>query len=308
MFGLNSHGATPLKAISINNNSGQGVQELRGPNGIKYINCETGIGTSDTSYSPLITTEQTYQQSTTTGGGDPTYNIQVFGIIYFNEPVNNNNVINGITLNVGDYLYIDPAETHRFKNLQGTEIERVQITAVDNANNRVQYFAYDYDFTGINTNGEGLVNSGLGGVKLFTRAVEEPVATPTTWTITGLSGNKSTSLAQSLGLAQGTPTTDNDITGRQRDTYTISTETILKLRFEQSATGYSGSAEMILTIPAGETATVYTEDVYGLGQLDISSGTVTTGGKGIIQQTSDWPQPANEYPDYSWLLTSILRA
>ena len=305
MFGLNSHGATPLKAISINNNSGQGIQELRGPNGIKYINCETGIGTLDTSYSSLITTEQTFQQSTTTGGGDPTYNIQVFGNIYFEEPINNNNVINGIALSVGDYLYIDPAETYRFKNLQGTEIEKVQITAVDNVNNRVQYFAYDYDFTGINTNGDGLVTSGLGGVKLFTSVLEEPVA-PTSWTITGLPGNKSTSLTKSLGLSQGTPTTDTWV-GRQRDTYTISTETILRLRFGQPATGYQKLAEMILTIPVGGAVKVYTRE-GSLGKLQISSGTVTAGGKGIIQQTRDWPQPDLEHPEYSWVLVSILRA
>ena len=305
MFGLNSHGATPLKAISINNNSGQGIQELRGPNSIEYINCETGIGTSDTSYSSLITTEQTFQQSTTTGGGDPTYNIQVFGNIYFEEPINNNNVINGIALSVGDYLYIDPAETYRFKNLQGTEIEKVQITAVDNVNNRVQYFAYDYDFTGINTNGDGLVTSGLGGVKLFTSAVEEPVA-PTTWTIEGLSGNKPESLAKSLGLAQGTPTADTWAI-YHRDTYTISTETILRLRFGQPATGYQKLAEMILTIPVGGAVKVYTRE-GSLGKLQISSGTVTAGGKGIIQQTRDWPQPDLEHPDYSWVLVSILRA
>lgn len=306
MFGLNSHGATPLKSISINNNPDQpGFQEFVGPSPIKYINCETGIGTLDTSYSSLITTEQTFQQSTTTGGGDPTYNIQVFGNIYFEEPINNNNVINGYALSVGDYLYIDPAETHRFKNLQGTEIERVQITAVDNVNNRVQYFAYDYDFTGINTNGDGLVSSGLGGVKLFLQQVEAPIATPTAWSIRGLLGNKATSLTQSLGLAQGTPVTDTH-SFRQRDTYTTSTETILKLRFEQSATGYNDSAEMILTIPAGTTAAVYNEDAYGPGRLEIRSGTITAGGKGIIQQTSAWP--ANGPADYSWYLISILRA
>ena len=305
MIGLRSHGAVPLNAISINNNAGQGIQELRGPNYIKYINCETGIGTLDTSFSSLITTEQTFQQSTTTGGGAPTYNIQVFGNIYFEEAVNNNNVINGIALSVGDYLYIDPAETHRFTNLQGTEIERVQVTAVDNANNRVQYFAYDYDFTGINTNGDGLVTSGLGGVKIFTQAIEESVA-PGPWQINHLLGNKATSLIQSLGLAQGTPVTDNDINSHQRDTYTISTETILKLRFEQSATGYTGSAEMILTIPAGATVASYNEAGNFIGKLDISSGTVTAGGKGIIQQTSDWP--TSPTPDYSWFVTSILRA
>lgn len=305
MFGLRSHGAVPLNAISINNNAGQGIQELRGPNYIKYINCETGIGTLNTSYSELVTTEQTFQQSTTTGGGAPTYNIQVSGIMYFEEATNNNNVINGIALSVGDYLYIDPAETHRFTNLQGTEIERVQVTAVDNSNNRVQFFAYDYDFTGINTNGDGHVTSGLGGVKIFTQVIEEAVA-PTQWTLWYLLGNKATSLIQSLGLAQGTPVTDNDISGHQRDTYTISTETVLKLRFEQSATGYTGSAEMILTIPAGATVASYNQAGNFIGKLEISSGTVTAGGKGIIQQTSDWPNTS--IPDYSWFLTSILRA
>lgn len=304
MFGLNSHGATPLKAISINNNSGQGVQELRGPS-YKFINCNTGIGTIDTSWSGLVTTEQTFQQSTTTGGGDPTYNIQVFGNIYFEEPINNNNVINGHVLSVGDYLYIDPAETHKFTNLQGTEIERVQITAVDNVNNRVQYFAYDYDFTGINTTGAGLVNSGLGGVKMYANQPIEQSVGLTTWTITNLL-NKALSLTKSLGLAQGTPVTDSTFSGRQRDTYTISTETILKLRFEQSATGYTGSAEMILTIPVGGVIQLHHDDAYGPGELTIGSGTVTAGGKGIIQQTSDWP--SSPTPDYSWFLISILRA
>lgn len=307
MFGLHSHGSTPLNAISINNNSGQGIPELSGPN-YKFINCKTGIGTVDTSWSNLVTTEQTFQQSTTTGGGDPTYNIQVFGTIYFEEPINNNNVINGIALNVGQYLYIDPAETYKFTNLQGTEIERVQITAVDNVNNRVQYFAHDYAFTGINATGDGLVNSGLGGIKLFTQPLEQAVGA-STWYLQGLPSNKSASLIKSLGLAQGTP-----VTTAGRETYTIITETILKLRFEQSATGYTGSAEMILTIPAGTTASCFPfgqNPSYGT-ELVINSGIVTAGGKGILQQTSDYPHSNfhvdGSMPDYSWFLTSILRA
>lgn len=305
MFGLHSHGSTPLNAISINNNSGQGIPELAGPS-YKFINCKTGIGTIDTSYSSLVTTEQTFQQSTTTGGGDPTYNIEVFGTIYFEEPINNNNVINGIALNVGDYLYIDPAETYKFTNLQGTEIERVQITAVDNVNNRVQYFAHDYAFTGINSTGDGLVNSGLGGIKLFTQPMEQSVAS--IWYLVGLPSNKSASLIKSLGLAQGTP-----VTTAGRETYTITTETILKLRFEQSATGYTGSAEMILTIPAGTTASCFPfgQSPSSGDQLVINSGIVTAGGKGILQQTSDWPgnfHADGSMPDYSWFLTSILRA
>jgi hypothetical protein len=307
MFGLNSHGATPLNAISINNNSGQAFgQEVRGPNSFKFINCETGVGTLDTSYSSLVTTEQTFQQSTNTGGGDPTYNIQVFGNMYFEEPINNNNVINGIALNVGDYLYIDPVETSKFKNLQGTEIERIQITAVDNVNNRVQYFAYDYDFTGINTNGDGLITSGLGGVKIFTDAITQTIA-PTSFIFTNLADKKASSLVQSLGLAQGTAVENNPGHWMGKHTYTINTETTLKIIFEQDiATGNTGYAEMLLTVPVGAGVEFFDEYNSSVsGEISIP-GTITPGGIGTFQQISAWP-PSSGIPDYAWFTTSIIR-
>lgn len=195
MFGLTSHGATPVNAISINNNSGQGVQELRGPNYYKYINCETGIGT----------------------------------------------------------IYPDP------------------------------YSDIDPSYSEV-----GLVE----------------------FSFTHLDNKRAESMVQSLGLAQGTPTNSTTPFPAWRtpvdNTYTISTETRLKITFEQDAAGYTGYAEMILTVPVGASVKFANAHSSSLGGGIVIPGNVTTGGKGTFQQTSDWPYNSGT-PDYAWFATSITR-
>lgn len=97
-----------------------------------------------------------FSQSTTTGGGPSTYNIQFFGFLVFNEGVSN--------ISVGDILYLnnDAMADPAFTTLNNEVVTHINVTAVDVANDRIQYFANDFNFTGINTTNTGATNVGSG--------------------------------------------------------------------------------------------------------------------------------------------------
>lgn len=115
---------------------------------------------------PFTQQTQNFTQSTASGG-DST--IEFFGIIYLSDV---SNLTVGQKLYLSDEAMADPA----FTNQAGTIVENIDITAIDTANSRIQFFANDFTFFG---HGEGKVNYAAGGYDLCT-SVGSPTTTTTT--------------------------------------------------------------------------------------------------------------------------------
>ena len=113
--------------------------------------------------------ETSYTQSTTTGAGD-NYNIQLYGMLHFEESVGN--IVNGDILWLSNEAMADPS----FTTLNGDVVTHIEVTAVDSGQNRIIFYAYDFDFTGGNQSDSTQYPS--AGIGFCTQSATAPTPTP----------------------------------------------------------------------------------------------------------------------------------
>ena len=125
-------------------------------NGGANITCKETITTTvvDVCNDPiqiLPFSQQALSFTQSSAGGPGT--IEFFGMLYLSDV---SNLTVGQKLYLSDEAMADPS----FTNLDGTVVENIDISAIDSANNRIQFFANDFSFFG---NGDGKSHYIVGG-------------------------------------------------------------------------------------------------------------------------------------------------